>query len=682
MRIRRRIVTDDSGAMLLIALIVITTVAVVTGAILSHAYTSLRATVSLRGVAGTSYAADTAAKIAIDNLRLGASAAIPGATYPSSDWVYSNNTDGTGCFGLSGSAPKYDLVLPQGFYPKAGSQTGAPSSRVDCSVVPGTGLFGGGGGVENTDQNNFIRAITVFQGPLEVFNNSVLQVRGGIASNGVIDASNAAGTGIFTNGYVWANEGCSGSITSTPAKDCNHAEVNDPQIADVFTTTAGLPVRNATAQSCGAFQPGYYSSAAVLNAKVNSCGTAIFAPGNYYFDFQDEALGSGTNVWSIDNTVIGGEMIGAGDPPGRCRSPIDDPTADGVRFVFGGTSRMNIGQNAHVELCGSYSETAPPVVLQQQMTNYDPGPPPPAVFMTAGTVTTPGSDGTWAPTEASGLLDEAFGADGGPQGQWAGPGNNKRAIAKLENFSAAPNIPTGSIVSTAVARIKHRETITGSLTLTVANGTGAGLITKDYTVSANAALDWDDIDIAADFAPAITAGTFAPTVTIKTQAAKDATAVIDAVQIKVQSTPLALHAASAVDFIGGFGNSFKGDFVLQGSVYAPLGNVTVNFGNNNDTVVAFRYGMAVREAHLAGHPQVLYGYPLVSIPDKGVGLNKRVVVVDLKVSVCVESASCATGGTHVLTARVAITDPPWTLPDGHPTPGQRQVRILSWSEQN
>ena len=78
---RLRGLRDDSGAMLVVALIIITTVALVTGALLTQGATNFRATAALEGVAGTSYAADTGAKVAINNLRLGEKA--PGWVTPS-----------------------------------------------------------------------------------------------------------------------------------------------------------------------------------------------------------------------------------------------------------------------------------------------------------------------------------------------------------------------------------------------------------------------------------------------------------------------------------------------------------------------------------------------------------------------------------------------------------------------
>ena len=62
---------NDDGAILIIAIVVVTAVALVVGAVLTRGDGSLRATVALRQVAGTTYAADGAAQVAINDLRTG-----------------------------------------------------------------------------------------------------------------------------------------------------------------------------------------------------------------------------------------------------------------------------------------------------------------------------------------------------------------------------------------------------------------------------------------------------------------------------------------------------------------------------------------------------------------------------------------------------------------------------------
>lgn len=687
LRRRLEVARGDSGALLVFALIIITTVALVTGVVLIHAATNARATVTLRGVANTSYAADAAAKVAINDLRLGSSDSKyfvqSSSTVDDAPWVYSNNIDGTGCFGLTGSAAKNTLELPS-LQPKSGRQAAATSARVECSVVQGTGLFGGGGGVE-TDGS--MRAITTF-GDLTVENNSTLQVRGGIASNGSIDADNAAGTGIFTNGYVWANAGCSGNITSNPAKDCSHADVSDPTFSEVFTSTAGVVVRNALTQVCGSFKPGYYASAKELTDAVELCGTAVFEPGDYYFDFVDEANSTGNNVWTINKTVIAGQTSGSGEPPGRCVSPIDDTSAIGVRFVFGGNSRIVVGQDAHVEICGTYADDTVPVVIQQQGVSTSSSATTSVLKSTSAPATT-GSVPAWTAAPTAAMIDKIDASDA----QWPGSNaNNAKGVLTLTGFTTAPTVPSGSRLTGATLKIHHKEV--GGTQITVKMSVGGDSYTVSPTLRSVATLNQaypsattDDLVIPAG--PLLTALTKAvrdgtlsntvPTVEISL-AGKNKAMAIDSVALDLAYTTWALHAAVDNDFLTGFGNSFKGDFVLQGTLYAPHGNINVNFGNNVGTVVAFRYGLAVRSALLAGHPQVLYGYPLVSIPDTGTGLGRRVTVVDLKVYVCVEQTACASGGDHALTVRVMIKDPPWSL-GSEPVPGKRQMTVLSWAEQ-
>lgn len=678
---------DETGAALVFALVIVTAIALVSGAILTHGSVNFRATVTLRSVAGTSYASDTAAKVAINHLRLGSSA--PGfvqSTLAADNppWVYSNNIDGTGCFGLEGTEPRDALVLPS-IQPKAGRQAADTSARVECAVVPGTGLFGGG---EDVTINGNLRAITVLgEEGLEVSDNSELQVRGSIASNGDIDADNAAGTALFTNGDIWANNGCTGTVRTTRTKDCAHAEVAAQPVTEVFTSTAGVPVRDARTESCTGFRGGFYPDAARLTAATTACGTAVFLPGDYYFGFDDESRSTGDNVWKITGTVIGGQAVGSGEPPGRCRNPIDDAGAQGVRFVFGGNSRLEIGQNARVELCGTYSASAFPVVVQQQQqsTASTTG----TSTLAATTVDPAGSTPAWSPAPSAAMVA----AIDSSAATWPGSttGNPKGRLT-LSAFGAAPAVPPGARLQSATLRVHHKEVGNSPIAVKISAGStsysaslparGVTDLAQPYPVATADVLPDPTGAVTAMLSDAVRYGTLGSTVpTIEFSLdGKNKAMAIDSASLELTWTSWSLAAATDNTFISGFGDSFKGDFLMQGHVYAPNGLVQVDFGNNPGTVVSFRYGFAARAAVLSGHPQVLYGYPVVSVPDEGTGLSRRVTVVDLKVFVCVEQATCTSGGTPALTARVMITDPPWALA-GEPEPGKRQIRVLSWAAQ-
>lgn len=684
--------------MLVIALIIITTVAVVTAAVLTHGFTNFRATVALRGVAGTSYAADAAGKIAVNNLRLGATApgaTAPGATYPSNDWVYSNNVDGTGCFGLEGSAPKNSLVLSN-VYPKAGGQTADSSARVECSVVPGTGLFGGGGGTDvSNDYNGFKRAITTFAGPITVTDNSVMQIRGGIASATSVNV--AGNAGLYTNGYVWANGACGpGIITSTPAKDCSHGAFDLPQVSEPLTQAAveAMTYRRQAVGDCS-FLPGYYNDASWLETRTNACAPAHFAPGTYYFDFNNDAtdvthndLVTGDNVWNINRLVIAGTRS-PGNPtavPGTCVSPIENPFANGVRFVFGSNSGVHIDKNGIVELCGSYSATEAPVALQQAMS----GSAPVKLTTTSvatGPVVTAGSNPAFTGNPVAGDLS----APGGGAALWKAPSNgNPKAALKLTGLNPTPSIPAGSMLKKATLTVTHREVQSAAgptlRPLNVLVTAGASTYSRDLPIrpvmSTEPMPDPND-DLTKLLDDAVRAGTLStvlPTIDLTVSGAKSMDLTVDAVELKLEYYPPTLRPAVEADFLTQETESYQGSFVVQGAAYAPKGLIQFTLGNQQD-VAAFRYGIAAREVRIDGHPQVPYGYPLVSIPEQGAGLGRRVTVVDLKVHVCVSSAACSSGGTHALTARVMITDPPWPL-GGKPSPGKRRIDILSWAEQN
>jgi hypothetical protein len=116
------------------------------------------------------------------------------------------------------------------------------------------------------------------------------------------------------------------------------------------------------------FTPGLYTSASALSACDRSNITMWFTPGTYYFSFPSTTASSA--VWQMDNaTLVGGtptQSLATQVPtmPGSCVSPLATTTPDtGVQFVFGGESRVVLGGKAHIELCGSYSISTPPVVV-------------------------------------------------------------------------------------------------------------------------------------------------------------------------------------------------------------------------------------------------------------------------------------------------------------------------------
>ncbi len=694
---RSRMTSDDTGAALVFALIIITTVALVSGAILAHGGANFRATVTLRGVAGTSYAADAAAKVAINDLRLGADA--PGWTAPSfpgvwDDWVYTNNADGTGCFGAVGTAPDNTLELGA-IQPAAGRQTAATSARVECTAVPGTGIFAPGEGVDVGDEPDetdaFARALTTigtsgaWQGmtlkPLGTGNEAPMPMRGGVASKSYIDVNNGA---LVTNGYAKAEGACTGTIISTPAARCNAAGTV-PVPNTPTSPLSSVPTWRDPMDYTGSctFPAGFYNNAARLTSAVNSCNPAKFASGDYYFDFVDAEHGA-EDEWMINTTVVGGVYVGT-SIPGACKSPIQYDGISGVRFVFGGDSRITVRDGAHVELCGPENGGAAPLTVYQQPT----GSTPAAASLSdraPGTVNekTGNSGGdkwtTSVRTPLGTALNAAVAAADSSSLTWTIAANNDDIGLDLQDFAGLSGIAAGSDISSAQLRVKYAKTSTRSLTATVNGQTPASV-----ALSAPDGSGWGSVDLASQLRSALQDGPFTsstPVIELRLMnAAKNDTLSIDAIQISVTSTPPALRAASDVVIIGlDSGSNFAGEFVVQGSAWTPKGYIDLDPGSDDQALVAFRWGIVALGVAFKAQPPQQFGYPLVSIPEPGKGLGSRVSVVDLKVFVCVEQATCSSGGAHALTSRVMITDPPYGG-SGAPVPGQRQVKVLSWAEQ-
>lgn len=686
---------DDAGAMLIFALIVITVVALVTGAVLTHGFTNFRATVALRGVAGTSYAADTAGKVAINNLRLGARA--PGwvaPTFPGAwaNWVYTNNADGTGCFGVTpAQAAKHDLMLSN-VYPAAGSQTAASSARVECTPVPGTGIFGGGTGVVIDDPDPtdaFARALTTIGTgtlngmtlkPVGDANFAPMPMRGGVASRTFIDVSNGA---LVTDGVVQAQGTCTAARIVGASVTCNapgSVPIPDPEPSPVSSVPA---YRDADSMGCN-FLPGFYNNAAELSTATNNCAVARFAPGQYYFDFRDEDHGL-PNEWTITTKVIGGVSSGNDTIPGACLSPITNVPVVGVQFVFGHTSRMRVensgGSWAQVELCGPSNGGAAPMTLFQQETGASLPPQtitdraPDVVIQSTGPKIDP-----FVVVPTGTTLKDAVAAADASSLTWTAANNNRTAGIDIRDFGLGA-IPAGADITSASLEVKYTKVSSKNLTV---NATGE----TPVVIGAPNPSGWGSADLTTQMRNLIEDGAFTanrPRLEIRLDsAAKLDTLTIDAVRLNVTYTEPSLRAASDVTFLSTKDN-YAGKFVVQGATYIPHGYAAMNPGNSSVGLVAFRWGILALGVDFKAQPQQLFGYPLVSIPDAGTGFGGRITVVDLEIYVCVESADCTTGGAHALNARVMITDPPYDISgtyNGMPEPGRRQIKVLSWAEQN
>jgi hypothetical protein len=366
---RRLAGSDDSGATLILALIFITVVSIVTASILSFVDTGMRTTVAVRGEAGQAAAADGAAQIAVNTIRTNTYAGL----------------SGTHCFGAS------DTQNLSNFY------TGNDGANYSASVVcqkddPDSRAGGGYFGFKPTYS---LLTLGTSAGDGITLDRGV-SFGGGFSATGDIysNASIVVHPSLDTTGSVSARGLCTNNITADGGKHCNlGASESDPN----YSAPSGPLQPPSTMPKCTllggsyqvlTFQPGLYTDAGVLNGFTGPgslCSKPIlnFTHGVYYFDFSNL-----NNTWTVaDGFVVGGTANtpldhNIGDHmPGSCKSPVPPnpmppgwthPAADqGVTFIFGGQSRLNVTDNSilgigpagHVELCGNYSTDSPPLAI-------------------------------------------------------------------------------------------------------------------------------------------------------------------------------------------------------------------------------------------------------------------------------------------------------------------------------
>jgi hypothetical protein len=444
----------------------------VVGALLSYSATSLRGTKSTRAAMTRDYDVGGALQTAINQVR---------------NTGYNNDT-GQSCADLS--------------FPRADGT----AVTVTCAGGPGTG--GASEGVLITAANKPGQALLTLGtnvGELGIAqkSNNLLRIQGKVFSNGAIDA----GPGTFkdVNAQVVARGTCSGTVISSDAQgnvianNCSAPASLIPADPNYVQPTAGLvyrPLPSCDTGSTVEFSPGYYDDAAGLSAMMDGNGpckgkTFLFQAaagggvGIYYFDFHNGeggGLPAGSRVWTIadqDAVVVGGTPRGwvpdVSAPvipttfPGSCVSPLTTTTSNGVEFVFGGDSRLFLNSGS-AELCGQYS-TASPVAVYGAKTGADvlSGP---VTAKTDGTGSNPGTGPAFA-TPANITENDTLTANVTVNV----PSSNADVTASVlvKGFVPAPAAPAGSILTSAVLNIVHREN----------NATGKTLKSVGITVTPN-----------------------------------------------------------------------------------------------------------------------------------------------------------------------------------------------------
>jgi Tfp pilus assembly protein PilX len=685
-RLARR---GDDGAALILVLIVVTVVAVGLGALLSLADTSIRTTVSMRGQAVASADADGALQAAITNIR-------------NSDY---RATAGSHCFGGSDT-----LTLPN-FH-------GSGSATVQCTADPATVLIQCPALSQCNRPGSAILTLGRIAGEdgisIKQPNTSTFNVHGGIFSNSNINVVNGT---LRTNSSLYARGNCAGPIQSTPAAACSYTAPNplgdDPGYLPAVSTVPTyrtLPACN-TANSVVTFLPGYYDDAAGLSQMMDGnshCkhSTWWFKPGTYYFDFHNTGTnsnplldaGSG-NVWTVnDGYLVAGTPV---DPsghvlatpqvpaaiPGACNNPISDPAAVGVQFIFGGDSQLAM-RAGKAEICGSYSATKPPVAVYGLTTGSDS-----TTALTGGSalqLTGVTAAGGFAPTATTANLATA---DGTKYATWkSNNNNNDSTTVTVSGFAPPTAIPAGSVFKSAALRVVHRhsDTIKSdslSATVTPPGGSSINATLAGHPGSAAWQTDQVALDSAATgaIAQAVHDGTFtgsqiAVTATLST---KNDIEDIDAIQLDLTYVAPALRAGSGCvtngPYTGGSVSSCalistttspNNQFYIQGTTYAPKAVLDITLNNAAEQV--FRFGLIARSLWIKETGSFSYSGPVIEVPDDAPGFG---MALYLTAYVCPDTATCPVSGAGALRAKVAVMDANPTAP----TPGRRQIAILSWA---
>lgn len=681
---------DDEGAALILVLLVISVVAVVLGALLSFADTSLRTTINLRDQAATSADADGAVQAAINNIR------------------NSTSTAGGNCFGSSNT-----LSLP--------SFDGSTSAAVSCSADPATVLIQCPSLSNCNRPGNAILTLGRVAGEdglnIQQNTNSTFQVHGNVFANSNVNVVNGA---LNTNARVWARGACAGTVLASTGVSCNYGNTanslgNDPGYSSTpwtrFPAHQKVPTCSAN-NSLVTFQPGYYDDAYALTNLMDgsSCKNSVwwFTPGTYYFDFHNDPARnpnrySGLNTNNSnggDRWTIGNGYLVAGTPtdaagtvlakppatpaiPGACDNPIKDAGAQGVQFVFGGDSQMQLAAG-QVEICGTYSASKPPIAVYGVSTGAGES----TTSLTGGNALAPSKVDATGGYGATATTANLSGADAA-YASWQATKTNDSTTLTVSGFNA-PVIPSGSILQSASLTVRHRNTSsTGTDTLS-AVVTPAGQSAEPTVTGGTSSTAFHTDTLTLDASPgkplyeAVYSGFTDATVALTTGLAKNNDAEnIDAIGLQLTFVAPALRPASgcvtATPYTGtgstacaqiltknGSGNQFY----VQGTTYEPAAAVNITLNNAAEQV--FRFGVVARSLWVKETGSFSYAGPVIEVPDDSPGFTYAVY---LTAYVCPGKPSCDTTGAPVLRTKVAIVDAVASAP----VAGQRQIAILSWS---
>lgn len=646
---RKQQASGDEGAILIVAILIVTTIALVVGTVLTRGSGSLLATVALRNVAGTSYAADSAANIAINDLRTGFGFTAPDK-YDNALSTASDPSAGRGCFGNAIPDNGTDTLSLNGFYPVTGT-VGQSSAYIECSGETGTGAQGSP--VQINNMNTPGQAILTLGAKSSnglQFGSAAAEtdyIHGSVTSNSYIKSKgtlNVTGSGVKIN----AAAGCTGNVqVNGSAYSCGSQGIPDPNYP-APTTTPVLPQPPTCPSVNGGpevYYPGLYT---VTPDKLGVIPTV-----------QTITVSKGTTAGTLTPSLSG---YGTGGSEPYNVTPADLQTA--LRTAWGIDVTVT-GSPVTADAPGTYTLTFPTILgnlSKMGMTTAGLGPGKSATtsVVTAGSNTCPKTPGWlyFAPASSSttGVYYFNWGSNVWSLGVPAVGGtlSTTQDGTTIGGTSIAPagNAPAPTAPGACVNPIKD----SGAVGIAMAFG-GASQMHLSGDPSASTKQEFC----------ATYSATSIPTVVygLKSPVGSGATMVPAQNGCIVSSSPCPMITAS---------NGDKGVFYFEGFIYAPWAYVSLQ-ANNIDQPF-FNFGMLTDSLFVGGNPSITCKKcAFINLPDSSPGYGTKSTTVLIKVHVCLNSPSvtdACKSNTPSLIARVQL----WDI-GGDKL--KRQVSVLSWS---
>ncbi len=715
--LKRRTPGGDDGASLVLALIFVMTVSIVVSSLLAYSSTGLRSDRVTEQASQSSTDAGGALQTAINDVR--------------NSEYFNNPASSLPCLG-AGNLKTYPGLSPAGV-------------PVTVTCAPDA-TSGGAGGLVYIDASNKppLAVLTLGTGGetgLNKTGNRPLKIKGAVYVNSTIHAddtgtlcpatwpppSNSTNcNGIYVTGpnsnpdnvSITAEGGCFGTVmthvlANTHCPSGHSLPGDDP--ATVFPSAYAQPTAGMTPRSlpsCASnpvtFTPGYYDDAVGLSDLMDgggSCGgkTFWFPPGVYYFDFHNADMptsGSpvvphGDNIWTFNDTdgvLVAGTKQGwttatdLDNMPGACVSPLTSEATDGVQFVFGGDSQMQVSKGS-MEICGTWHVDRPSLVLYGAKATT--GSTESATLLpTPGTLTSPGSP-NFAPLTGGALANDS---DGHAGPNVSGLAKNKTSTLQVNGFTGLSSaVAPRAVLEDAKVTVSHGELgANAGTTLELELQVGATTITKPLSVSVGTSTltyQTETIDITNELKGALYAfgmpNPAAPVIArviVETNSADQSVSEqVDHLKLDLSWRPIAVRAQSGcVSAVAGcpmlHTDIHTDELYIQGTAYTPKAWLDIRLVGVTGQV--FRSGLVARAATLNVSPSNGYEGPLIELPDNTLAPTPLRVYLTAWVcpsGSCASPPSTANGWRQDGRTLVKITDGNFV-----PVAGDRAVEVQSW----